>query len=668
MKTYRIGISCIGSGVGQSVINSCRLSRLPLHTIGLGNNPFAFGGHDCDALVATPSIYAEDYAERLLAILKAQGVELLIPGLDDEVLILARSRAEFEAAGIGLLASDPALVELCRDKERMSAELNPIVDVFVRSYTPTAARAAIDAGGLDFPLIAKPRGGFASRGIAIILDADDLARVDPTQVVQELAMPAAGDPSHAEYARQLARRVNPQVAEISIQIVTDARGDELGRMATYNRLHQGVPIEIQPYEDARVWETVDRLLPALRARGLRGPLNIQGRVTERGLRLFEMNPRFTGITGLRALMGFNEVEACVKAWLGIEPVARRIEAHPRTFGMRQTADKTVRLERNASARALGLALGQAPAGPTTVLVTGASGYLGRHLVEALARDPAYEPIVLGQSKARLEGLFGHLGIACHDHADLDTGRLALGRIDRVVHGAFARPHCSAAEIAAALAFTNALFLRAAQHQIPGLINLSSQAVYGLKQPPLWREDQAPAPETPYAQAKYATELMAANGQVLCRHLGHASLRLCALSGGAEGFVDSDLLGKLVTQALKGEPLVLRDGSQIMERLDIRDAVTAILALLRVGPLDWAPVYNVGPGARHSLLDLAQRCARAARVEATGVSEIRIESGAAGPSFGLDVERFERATGWRAQHDIDATIASVVEHLRARKPD
>ncbi len=56
-KTFQIGISCIGSGVGQSVINSLRLSRLPIKTIGFGTNPFAYGAYDCDAYDYTPGFY-----------------------------------------------------------------------------------------------------------------------------------------------------------------------------------------------------------------------------------------------------------------------------------------------------------------------------------------------------------------------------------------------------------------------------------------------------------------------------------------------------------------------------------------------------------------------------------------------------------------------------------
>src|SRR5690606_25764247 len=92
----------------------------------------------------------------------------------------------------------------------------------------------------------------------------------------------------------------------------------LGRMASYNKLNNGVPIEIVAYENDDVWVVIDQLMPVFKEKGFVGPLNIQGRLTRNGLKLFEMNPRFTGITGLRALMGFNEVEACIRSWLSLD--------------------------------------------------------------------------------------------------------------------------------------------------------------------------------------------------------------------------------------------------------------------------------------------------------------------------------------------------------------
>ena len=189
VKEYRIAVSCVGSGVGQSIINSCRLSNLPLYTVGLGTNPFAYGAYDCDSMDDVPTIYNATYVDQLIGVLKKHRVDLLIPGLDDEALILSRASTQLERAGIKVVTAGVQLLELCHDKERLSNDLNPIVNIFVRSYDKKSAIEAVAAGEIDFPLIAKPRYGNASRGIEIILDDRDFIRISELHIVQELANP-----------------------------------------------------------------------------------------------------------------------------------------------------------------------------------------------------------------------------------------------------------------------------------------------------------------------------------------------------------------------------------------------------------------------------------------------------------------------------------------------
>ena len=90
-KEIKIAITCIGTGVGQSIINSIKLSSLPIKTIGFGNNPFAYGAYDCDELDYTPSIYSDNYIDDLIRKCKDHKVDLLIPSLDDEILFFANN-------------------------------------------------------------------------------------------------------------------------------------------------------------------------------------------------------------------------------------------------------------------------------------------------------------------------------------------------------------------------------------------------------------------------------------------------------------------------------------------------------------------------------------------------------------------------------------------------
>ena len=50
-----------------------------------------------------------------------------------------------------------------------------------------------------------------------------------------------------------------------------------------------------------------------------GPINFQLRLTDRGPVVFEINPRFSGTTPMRALFGVNEVEAVIKKLISSEP-------------------------------------------------------------------------------------------------------------------------------------------------------------------------------------------------------------------------------------------------------------------------------------------------------------------------------------------------------------
>ncbi len=663
-KTLNIGISCIGSGVGQSVINSLRLSRLPLKTIGLGTNPFAYGAYDCDVYDYTLSIYDDGFIDNLIQKCKEHEVELIIPGHDDEALIYAKHISKFEQAGIKALVAGEELISICRDKERMSEELNQIAKVFVRSYNKQSFAAALASGILTYPFIAKPRSGFASRGVEIIRCEADLHKITDSHIVQELAIPSKLDPNYSFYMAEIDKNRNPQVSEVSIQLVYSPQGQLMGRMFSYNKLNNGVPIEIVPYDNTYIWSIVDELIPRLLQMGLRGPLNIQGRLTDQGLKLFEMNPRFTGITGLRALMGFNEVEACVKEWLGIDCGNNKLQINYNRFGVRQTADKSIPLERNQRISQLARQINNGEIKKQkTLLVTGACGYLGQNLINRLLESSDFEIWIFDIDKLKINYLFGNKTTMLFDKDDLLQGRLQLGKIDILLHLGFARPYGTNMQIAESLSFTLDLFNRAAAHQVPVIINISSQSVYGSATPP-WHESTPPSPQTVYGQAKYASELFLQALGETNKTLKFCSVRLGTLAGGAGGLVEVDFLSKISRKALAAHPIRIVGGDQLMERLDIRDAVSAIITLLRSRPERWKPVYNVGPGKALSLMEITLRAVQLAKQYNGGQSsEITIGDNQARRPKGMDSGLFYMELDWRPQYSTDDSILSLLDYFR-----
>ncbi|MEI7675357.1 MAG: NAD-dependent epimerase/dehydratase family protein [Bacteroidales bacterium] len=661
---YCIAIMSVGSGVGQSVITSCNLSKLPIHTIGFGMNPFAFGAFDCDEMDYVPLIYDKNYIVELIAKCKEHNVDLIIPGSDDEALILTENLQQLEKEGLKVIVSGVDLLRLVRDKEKMCEDLTPIADIFVKSYSYHEIEELIDNGEVTFPIIAKPRGGFASKGVEILLEKKDLIRINESHIIQELAVPKQGDPLRDTYLSLIAKRINPQIAEISAQVVTDRNGDVIGKMASYNKLNNGVPIEIVPYEDDYVWSEINKLLPVLKKLGHKGPLNIQGRLTDKGLKLYEMNARFTGITGWRAIMGFNEVEACIKEWLNIENDIKSLILNYDKFGIRQTTDKAISLSANERVKRLSETLNSRVLKPCkTILVTGASGFLGQTLIKRLSTE-FNEVIAFSTSKEKILKLFvDYKNVECHDINDYLNGNLRLGNIDYIVHCGFARPHCTNEEIAESLKFTSELFASATLNQVTAIINISSQSVYGTNQTPKWTEQTHVMPETSYSSAKYATELMLNNACFLNKQTYGTSLRLAALSGGQNGLVMVDVLSKFVERAINGETIEIIGGTQSMERLDVRDAAGAIVNLLNTDCRTWQSVYNLGTSTSFTIIQMANEVKKVAKELYNLETDINVLPSDISLSIGMDTALFNKLVSWSPSYTLYDIIVSLFKYLK-----
>jgi len=662
-NNYNVGISCIGSGVGQSIINSLRLTRLPIKTIGLGTNPFAYGSYDCDIYDYTLGIYEDGYIDNLIEKCHKHKIDLIIPGHDDDALICSQNADRLMEEGIKTIVSNEKLISICRDKELMSNELNKVKDVFVKSYDKSWLEN--NNNDIKFPFIAKPRDGFGSRGIEIIRNKEDFNKINKGHILQELAIPVKEDPNFSFYMKQINKNINPQVSEISIQIVYSPENRLMGRMSSYNKLVNGVPIEVVPYEREYIWDVIDSLTPTFLKLGLKGPLNIQGRLTEQGLKLFEMNPRFTGITGLRALMGFNEVEACVKEWLGIDKGNNRLTFNYSRFGIRQTEDKSIPIERNEKVLILSERLNQRPINKRkTILITGACGYLGQNLIKKLIAEDEHELWLFDLNKERIKKTFNEKTENIFDNTDLEYGRIPLGNVDLLLHLGFARPHHSSEEIADSLKFTVELFTRATAHHIPAIINISSQSLYSTQLTQLRTEQSLVNPSTPYAQAKYATELILKSLNTSNHQMHYSSIRLAALSGGAKGLVaEVDFLSKFVLKAINGERINIIGGNQQMERFDIRDAVNAIITMIKSNSQDWKPVYNLGSGQVASLMEIARKVSEIAK-EFNGdkPTEIEREDREIIMNFGMDNSLFCKDMHWQPGYDLDKTIVSIAEYI------
>jgi nucleoside-diphosphate-sugar epimerase len=405
-------------------------------------------------------------------------------------------------------------------------------------------------------------------------------------------------------------------------------------------------------------------LPKLIELGLVGPINIQGRLTDTGFKIFEMNPRFTCITGLRALMGFNEVEICIAKWLNIPNSPTTLNLNYGKFGVRQTADKAIPLERNDLVKNLYRTLNtDLPEKQKTILIAGATGYLGQNLVKQLVKTGEYKVWTLNQRLTKAYEILGREKSTHYDWQDLQSGNLSLGNVDIVVHSEFSH-HCTHEEIAESLRVTSDLFTHLAIHHVPALINISSQSVYGQEHEPLWTEETPVAPTTPYTQAKYSTELMAQSLHTINNQVRTSSLRLSSLTGGQPGLtLINEATAKFVNQALIGQDIHIRGGKQVLERLDVRDAANAVIALMQTNPLEWEPVYNVGGDRQYKIFEIANLVIeRVSHKTGKPKVKVNLEEKDITMRSGMDHSKFSKFTGWSPLYALPDTVDSLIDYL------
>jgi len=313
-----VAVTGVGGGVGQAIIRALRSAETGYSILGLDMNPLSAGLYQSDGALTVPPCDHPEYIPRLADILVSKRVDVLIPGSDPELPVLAEARGRLEETGARIFVAGPEAVGVCRNKLESARFFREREFPFVRTV-PVADAAAL-ADDVGFPLIVKPLGGSASRGTEVIFDRDALDRhLDrPGYIAQEFAMPIA-------WQRELAARgpsaVFPggrlrQEEEVSIQVLLDHEGEHLGTFCSVNQLQSGTPIYVDPTWIPEAVELVERMAGALNDLDLVGPTNYQCRMTSEGPKVFEINPRFTGITAVRAAMGFNEVDVVLGRLLG----------------------------------------------------------------------------------------------------------------------------------------------------------------------------------------------------------------------------------------------------------------------------------------------------------------------------------------------------------------
>lgn len=233
-----------------------------------------------------------------------------------------------------------------------------------------------------------------------------------------------------------------------------------------------------------------------------------------------------------------------------------------------------------------------------ILITGAGGFLGKRLAEALA-GTSHKILLYTTQKDRVSSFAFQKIDGIYDQTDWMSGQIPFEETDLIMNCAFARSS-DGEKIADSVRFIDEFLSYAVRKGTKSVINISSQSVYDQKRAESATEKTQVKPESIYGMAKYLSELLTAR---ICTGFGvpFSNIRLGSLAGKEFGV---RLTNRFVKSALSGEPVNIKGGQQIISYLHIEDAVSALQAMANTEPSNWHPIYNLGAADQMLLKDIA----------------------------------------------------------------
>ena len=279
-----------------------------------------------------------------------------------------------------------------------------------------------------------------------------------------------------------------------------------------------------------------------------------------------------------------------------------------------------------------------------IAITGANGYIGCYVMQALVDDGRFEPVPLARNRHSAPYL-------TTDYSPASL-RKAFAGVDAVAHLAALKNVRRYSDMEENISLTCRVADAARAVSVRKIVYASSISVYSDETMLPWKEESAASPSTLYGISK----LM---GEYLLRIKAESSvcLRLAHVIGPC--MQGNYMIPVFLKNAMNGEPLIVRGKSAAKrELIDVRDVTRAVLWALTDERSDGQTV-NIGTGIGLTNLEIAET------IGAESGAEIRYDDSEP-EAIKSSVMRVEKAgsLGFSAQWTPQEALRTIIqEQLR-----
>lgn len=291
----------VGGNVSQGILKALAIGSVPCRVVGACISPTAFGLFTVDRAILSPRAADPQFLPWLLNVCWKERIDAILSGVEPILDVLAPNASLIrEETGAMPIVSPPGQLAIANDKLQTCAWLREHgfhYPPFAAADDPEAVECLSLAVG--YPLIAKPRRGKSSQGVIVLRNRNELEqfgmRRDHYVIEQYLGTPDE---------------------EYTAACFSDSAGAVRGCITLRREILEGTSVFAEAGAFPEVRQEAVAIAQALRPLG---PCNVQMRKVGSDAVCFEINARFSGTTPIRARLGFNDVEACLRHYVLNEP-------------------------------------------------------------------------------------------------------------------------------------------------------------------------------------------------------------------------------------------------------------------------------------------------------------------------------------------------------------
>ena len=308
-----------GGGVGEQILKALKMASQDYEIVGVDMDPRSMGLQTVKHPYIVPPASNPGYIDTIAALCERHGVNALLPGSEQELEQISRYKERFVAGNVFVPINPSAVIQTCLDKVKTMNFLDREGFSYPR-YLPIASPT--DLHKINFlPVVLKPSSGSGGSVNTFIAQTDE-----ELHLFGKYLLDLAGPFICQEY-------VGTPENEYTVGILLGMDGGLINSIAVRRSIVSGLSCHLKvPNRTGRselgahlvissgisqgtigkyhqVTGECEKIALAL---GCTGAVNIQCRMVNGSPCVFEINPRFSGTTSLRAMVGYNEPDVLIR--------------------------------------------------------------------------------------------------------------------------------------------------------------------------------------------------------------------------------------------------------------------------------------------------------------------------------------------------------------------